>query len=90
MTEAELLDLARETMVVLLKVSAPALLVGLVVGLLISILQTLTQLMEQTLTFVPKLLAISMTLLLFGSFMLEGLITFTRHIMDRVVSGGGA
>lgn len=88
MTEAELIDLARESMVVFMKMSAPVLIIGLAVGLLIALVQTLTQIMEQTITFVPKLIATGITILLFGSFMLQVLIDFTHQIMDRIISGG--
>jgi flagellar biosynthetic protein FliQ len=89
MTEAELLDVARETVVVTLKISAPALLTGLVVGLVISIVQTLTQIQEQTLTFVPKVLLTFAAVIVFLPFMLGTLSEFWRSVMDRVVAGGG-
>jgi len=88
MTEAELIDLARESMIVFIKMSAPALIIGLAVGLLISLIQTLTQIMEQTITFVPKFIATGAAILFFGSFMLQELINFTRQLMDRIISGG--
>jgi len=89
MTEAELIDVARETMMVTLVVSAPSLLVALAVGLLVSIFQTLTQIQEQTLTFVPKMMLVFGSLVLFLPFMLSNLTEFWRHTMDRVVAGGG-
>ena len=89
MTEAELIDVARETIVVMLKVAAPSLLTGLVVGLVISIFQTLTQIQEQTLTFVPKLLLVFASMVLFLPFMLGTLAEFWRTVMDRVIVGGG-
>ncbi|MFD2233574.1 flagellar biosynthesis protein FliQ [Phaeospirillum tilakii] len=89
MTEAELIDVAREAMMVTLKVSAPSLLVALVVGLLVSIFQTLTQIQEQTLTFVPKMMLVFASLVLFLPFMLSNLSEFWHHTMDRVIVGGG-
>ncbi len=89
MTEAELIDVAREAVVVTLVVSAPSLLTALVVGLLISIFQTLTQIQEQTLTFVPKLMLVFASLILFLPFILGALTEFWRHTMDRVIVGGG-
>ena len=89
MTEAELIDVARETLMVTLKVAAPSLLVALAVGLLVSIFQTLTQIQEQTLTFVPKLVLVFASLVLFLPFMLSSLSEFWRHTMDRVIAGGG-
>lgn len=89
MTEAELIDIAREGIVTLLVVAAPPLLTGLVVGLVVSILQTLTQIQETTLTFVPKVLMVFASLILFLPFMLNTLNDFWKSLLDRVVSGGG-
>jgi flagellar biosynthetic protein FliQ len=89
MTEAELIEVSRESMVVMLKMAAPALLSGLVIGLLISLFQALTQIQEMTLTFVPKVLVIFTVLLLFLPFMLHTLMDFTHSIMDRMIAGGG-
>lgn len=89
MTEPELIDVARETIIVMLKVAAPTLLTGLVVGLVISIFQTLTQIQEQTLTFVPKMLLVFASMIIFLPFMLHSLAEFWRLVMDRVIAGGG-
>lgn len=89
MTEAELIDVAREAVVVTLLVSAPSLLTALAVGLVISIFQTLTQIQEQTLTFVPKLMLVFASLVLFLPFILGQLTEFWKHTMDRVIAGGG-
>jgi flagellar biosynthetic protein FliQ len=88
MTEAELLDLARSGMLVMVKVAAPPLLAGLAVGLLISLFQALTQIQEATLTFVPKVLTVLLVLLLFLPFMLHTLFDFTHLVMDRAIAGG--
>lgn len=88
MNDVQLVDIAREAMFVMLKVSAPALLTGLVIGLIISLFQALTQIQEMTLTFVPKLIAVFLSLVLFLPFMLNQLIEFTHHLMDRAVAGG--
>ena len=71
MTEEVIIDIFTQTLVLIIKVSAPMLLVSLVVGLIISILQTITSIQEQTLTFVPKLLAIFLTLMLAGNWILS-------------------
>jgi len=89
MTEAELIDVAREAVVVTLMISAPSLLTALAVGLVISIFQTLTQIQEQTLTFVPKLMLVFASLVLFLPFILGQLTEFWKHTMDRVIAGGG-
>lgn len=88
MTEAQLLDIAREGMWCLIKIAAPVLLSGLAVGVLISILQSVTQLQETTLTFVPKVLVMFAALILFLPFMINTLSDFWRSLLDRMVSGG--
>ncbi len=87
MTPADAMMLARETVFVTLKLGAPALILALVVGLLVSFLQALTQIQEMTLTFVPKMLVILLSLLLFLPFMLQTLTAFTQGLMERIVSG---
>ena len=89
MTEAELIDIARQGITTLVIVSAPPLLTALAVGLVISILQTLTQIQEQTLTFVPKMLLVFGSLLLFLPFMLNTMNDFWKSMLDRAVAGGG-
>lgn len=66
MSQGEVLFVARETLWVIIKASLPLLLISLVVGLIVSLFQTLTSIQEQTLTFVPKLLAIFLSLMLLG------------------------
>ncbi len=88
MTEAELLDVARSAMLTMLELSAPPLLIGLAVGVVIALFQALTQIQEMTLTFVPKILATFVTLLLLLPFMLRTLIEFTRSMLDRAAHGG--
>ena len=79
MTEEVIIDIFTQTLVLIIKVSAPMLLVSLVVGLIVSILQTVTSIQEQTLTFVPKLLAIFLTLMLVGNWILT---TLKEYIME--------
>jgi flagellar biosynthetic protein FliQ len=88
MTEAELLDVAREGFRVMILIAAPALLAGLAIGLVIALFQALTQIQEMTLTFVPKILVVFVTLLLFLPFMLHELMDFTRGLFDRAIAGG--
>ncbi|HIJ38519.1 MAG TPA: flagellar biosynthesis protein FliQ [Rhodospirillaceae bacterium] len=88
MTEADLISIAREAMVVMLKVAAPPLLAGLAIGLAISLFQALTQIQEMTLTFVPKVVLVFLTLLIFLPFMLHTLTDFTHSVMDRAIAGG--
>lgn len=88
MSETEVLDIARDGMMVMLLVSAPMLLVGLVVGLAISIFQTLTHIQEMTLTFIPKILSVFGAMVIFLPWMLRELIEFTQRIMDKIVALG--
>ncbi|MCR5683854.1 MAG: flagellar biosynthesis protein FliQ [Lachnospiraceae bacterium] len=73
MNENLLVDLLVQTLYLIIRVSAPMLLVSLVVGLLISILQTVTSIQEQTLTFVPKLLAIFLVLMISGNWIMTNI-----------------
>ena len=79
MTQEMIIEIARNTLVVTLKLSMPVLLVGMVVGVLISIVQAITQIQEVTLTFVPKLIAIMATLLLILPWMLSTLVAFINQ-----------
>jgi flagellar biosynthetic protein FliQ len=90
MTDLDLANLLREGMMVMLKLSGPPLMVALAVGMLISVLQAITQIHEATLAFVPKALAIGITLLLLGPFMLATLSGYTRMLFDRIIVIGGS
>ena len=78
-------DVMRDALVRVLIVSAPVFLVAMIVGLIISIFQATTQIQEQTLSFVPKLAAIFITLIIAGNFMINILLEITRHIF-RLIS----
>lgn len=84
MTQEFVLALARETVLTTLLIAAPLLLASLVVGLGISVFQATTQIQEPTLTFVPKIVAILLGTLVFGSWMLNRLLQFTGQIMVRL------
>ena len=73
MDAGQVVTVARQTIWVIVKTSVPLLLVSMIVGLIISLFQTLTSIQEQTLTFVPKLIAILLTLMLLGAWMLNAL-----------------
>ena len=78
-TQGEVLDIARQAIYTIIVVSAPLLLVSLIIGLIISIFQTVTSIQEQTLTFVPKILAVFVGMMIFGSWILTQL---TEYITD--------
>lgn len=90
MNGAEVLDLGREAIWVTLVICAPVMLIGLAVGFGVSLLQTLTQIQEQTLVFVPKILAIFLALLVFLPIMGGVLGGFTNEIFARIANGTAA
>jgi len=72
-TEGEVLQIAQDAIYTIIICAAPLLLISLVVGLIISIFQTVTSIQEQTLTFVPKILAVFIGMMIFGSWILNNL-----------------
>jgi flagellar biosynthetic protein FliQ len=88
MNATDVLEISREAIWVMLKISAPLMLVALVVGLIISLVQALTQIQEQTLTFVPKILVLFAVFVLTIPFMSTTLIEFTRELMAKTVGIG--
>lgn len=86
MDSSQSLAILQTAFLTLLKVAGPVLLIALVVGLVISIIQAATQIQEQTLSFVPKLLAIIAALVIMGNFILNSLIEFTQTIFKTIGS----
>jgi flagellar biosynthesis protein FliQ len=82
----DVLDYARDAIWVLLVVSTPVMLVGLVVGTVVALVQALTQIQEMTLAFVPKIVAIFLSLLLFMPFMLTTLTEFMDRTAARIAT----
>ena len=80
MTDLLVIKIMRESLMTILIVSTPILGVGMVVGLIISVIQTTTSIQEQTLTFVPKIIAIFVALMLLGSWMIRVLVSYTNNI----------
>jgi len=87
MTGPETLDVARNAIWTILLVSSPLMVVGLVVGVVVSLFQALTQIQEQTLAFVPKILAMFITLLLALPFMAEVMHGQMMRISSRIIAG---
>jgi flagellar biosynthetic protein FliQ len=85
MEAAEVIDICREAIYVLIVVSAPLMVVALLVGLVIALFQALTQIQEATLTFVPKILAMLVTLSLLLPFMFDTLVEFNSKLQERIV-----
>ena len=88
MTPEQVLDIAREAIFVLIKIGAPVMLVALVVGVAVALLQALTQMQEMTLSFVPKILAIFLTVVLALPFMIATLVGFGEELFQRIAGLG--
>lgn len=84
MTAEMIIALARNAMETTLLISAPLLLSGLVIGLLVSIFQAVTQIQEMTLTFIPKIVAVFLALLIFFPWMLEIMTAFTTNMFNKI------
>ncbi|MFW5683720.1 MAG: flagellar biosynthesis protein FliQ [Spirochaetota bacterium] len=78
------IEIIRNAIFHILIVSAPALITGLVVGLIVSIVQATTSIQEQTLTFVPKIAAILLSVFVMGPWMIRVLVQFTRNIFEQI------
>lgn len=87
--ETEALDLVRETFLLMLIIAAPILAVGLVVGLVVSILQAVTQIQEQTLVFVPKILAMVATTVALFSWITMKIMEFSTELFSWSPAVGG-
>jgi len=83
-TDSDVLGLALETMIVALKLTAPILVPALAIGFVISLIQSMTQIQEFTLSFVPKLIGVGISLLLCGNWMLHTLIAYTQDLFARL------
>lgn len=80
MTVDAVADIARDALFLIIKVSLPVLLVSLIVGLVVSIFQTVTSIQEQTLTFVPKIICIFLSLIILGNWMLNSIVEFMTNL----------
>ncbi len=83
-TQGEVLDIARDAIFVIIEVSLPLLLISLIIGLIVSIFQTVTSIQEQTLTFVPKIIAVFLGIILFGSWMLNTITEFMERLWNNI------
>lgn len=80
MTEGQVLDIIRESMYVLIINSAPMLIISLVIGLIVSIFQTVTSIQEQTLTFIPKIIGVFVSLIIFGPWIFSNLTNYITEL----------
>ena len=88
MNGAQVLDIARDGIWVMILVAAPMMIVGLVVGIVIALFQALTQIQEQTLVFVPKIIAIFITMIVALPFMGATMSNYMTRLADMIVTGG--
>ncbi len=84
MSEGMIIDIAREVVWQIVRLSAPLLLISLIIGLIVSVFQTVTSIQEQTLTFVPKFLAIMLVIVLCGSWMMNGMVDLFTDLVTNI------
>ncbi len=84
MTEQTIIDIGMRAVVTAMEVAAPALLAALFMGLFVSILQAATQIQEQTLSFIPKVVAMAATLVIFGPWILQKMMSFTTNLFRGI------
>jgi flagellar biosynthesis protein FliQ len=84
MSDADVTEIAVQTMTLAAKVAAPILLTALAVGFLISLFQAATQIQEPTLSFVPKIIAVALVLVVTGNWVLAELVSFTQGLFDSL------
>jgi len=89
MTPEYVTGIGRQAVETILLLAAPMLLAGLVVGLLVSIFQAATQINEQTMTFIPKIVAVFVTLLISAPWMIKVMVSFTTQILQNIATVGG-
>ncbi len=84
MNQALVIEIGTKALLTVIKVSAPMLGLGMIVGLMVSVFQATTQLQEQTLTFIPKILAVLFAIVVFGPWMLNVLISFIEELFLNI------
>jgi flagellar biosynthesis protein FliQ len=85
MDEVQFLEFARQSILVMLKVASPIMLIGLLVGLTVAIFQALTSIQEMSLTFVPKILAVFISLIILLPFMFDVMTKYMESVVDRII-----
>ena len=84
MTQDVVLDIIRQALFTVMLTAAPPLAIGLLAGLIMSIFQTITSIQEPTLAFIPKILAVLLSLILFGPYMMNQLIGFFQYVVGNL------
>ena len=91
MTDAQIIEIAIQSMTIAAKLGAPILLTALIVGFAVSLFQSVTQIQESTLSFVPKAVGIGIALLVSGNWMLHEMVSFTTQLYSEIpafIKGG--
>jgi flagellar biosynthetic protein FliQ len=88
-TRDQVISLGMQAMTLTLKISMPLLLAGLIIGLLVSIFQAVTQIQEQTLAFIPKILAVAVVIVVAGPWMLDQLLVYTQDLYGGISHAAG-
>ena len=86
MTDTMVIDIGQKALMLAIMISAPVLGFGLVVGLIVSIFQAATQIHEMSLTFIPKIIAVTVALVIFGPWMLTSVVTYTTNLLQSIPS----
>ena len=86
MSEAEIIDVVRQAIMLMIQISTPVMVIGLVVGVVIALLQALTQVQEMTLVFVPKILAIYISIFALFPGMVALMVAFMHSLADRMIA----
>jgi flagellar biosynthetic protein FliQ len=84
MTQDTVVNLATQAMTLALEIAGPLLLVGLVVGLAVSLFQAVTSIQEQTLSFIPKIIALALVIVVLGPWMLGQLVTYATNLYESI------
>ena len=84
MSESAVLEIGQQALMIVMIVAGPLLAASLIVGILVSLVQVATSLQDVTLTFVPKIIAVGLTLVLAGGWMLHVLLDFTSHLLSNI------
>ena len=84
MNDGDVMGIANDAIWITLRIAGPILIVGLVVGLVVSVFQAVTQIQEQTLVFIPKIIAIVAVLIIAGPWMMNSMISYTEQLFEQI------
>ncbi|MCW2973879.1 MAG: flagellar biosynthetic protein FliQ [Thermoleophilia bacterium] len=84
MSDGDVMGIANDAIWITLRIAGPILIVGLVVGLVVSVFQAVTQIQEQTLVFIPKIIAIVAVLIIAGPWMMNSMLSYTEQLFEQI------